>query len=407
MQTINAEELEENAGKGYSATSVIGKAGLEQAFEERLRGIDGTEIYIQDEEGNKLKTIAKQEKKDGETIQLTIDSSLQKELYEQMQNDKGLFVVMNPETGELLAAVSTPTYDSNSFVVGLTNDEWNALNNDEAKPLFNRFIQTYCPGSTFKPITAAIGLTTGKLTPDTTFQYSGKSWQKDASWGDYQITTLTGYSGAKNIANALLYSDNIFFAQAVLQIGKETMQDNLKNIGFGETLDFPLTLKSSQYSSQDEISTEIKLADTGYGQGDLLVNPIHMASIYSAFANGGNMVKPYVEYNEGKTEYYKENAFTKEAADEIKNDLIQLVEGPNATAGDMRVSGLTIAGKTGTAELKTSREDTESGTLGWFDCFTVGREQGDLLFVGMVENVQNNSDGGSHYIIQKIKSVLQ
>lgn len=119
------------------------------------------------------------------------------------------------------------------------------------------------------------------------------------------------------------------------------------------------------------------------------------------------MVKPYVEYNEGKTEYYKENAFTKEAADEIKNDLIQLVEGPNATAGDMRISGLTIAGKTGTAELKTSREDTESGTLGWFDCFTVGREQGDILFVGMVENVQNNSDGGSHYIIQKIKSVLQ
>ena len=407
VQTINAEELEENAGKGYSATSIIGKAGLEQAFEERLRGIDGTEIYIQDEEGNKLKTIAKQEKKDGETIQLTIDSSLQKELYEQMQNNKGLFVVMNPETGELLAAVSTPTYDSNSFVVGLTNDEWNALNNDEAKPLFNRFIQTYCPGSTFKPITAAIGLTTGKLTPDTTFQYSGKSWQKDASWGDYQITTLTGYSGAKNIANALLYSDNIFFAQAVLQIGKETMQDNLKNIGFGETLDFPLTLKSSQYSSQDEISTEIKLADTGYGQGDLLVNPIHMASIYSAFANGGNMVKPYVEYNEGKTEYYKENAFTKEAADEIKNDLIQVVESPNGTANDMKISGLTIAGKTGTAELKTSSEDTESGTLGWFNCFTVGREQGDLLFVGMVENVQNNSDGGSHYIIQKIKSVLQ
>ena len=407
VQTINAEELEENAGKGYSATSIIGKAGLEQAFEERLRGIDGTEIYIQDEDGNKLKTIAKQEKKDGETIQLTIDSSLQKELYEQMQNDKGLFVVMNPETGELLAAVSTPTYDSNSFVVGLTNDEWNALNNDEAKPLFNRFIQTYCPGSTFKPITAAIGLTTGKLTPDTTFSYSGKSWQKDASWGDYQITTLTGYSGTKNIANALLYSDNIFFAQAVLQIGKETMQDNLKNIGFGETLDFPLTLKSSQYSSQDEISTEIKLADTGYGQGDLLVNPIHMASIYSAFANGGNMVKPYVEYNEGKTEYYKENAFTKEAADEIKNDLIQVVESPNGTANDMKISGLTIAGKTGTAELKTSSEDTESGTLGWFNCFTVGREQGDLLFVGMVENVQNNSDGGSHYIIQKIKSVLQ
>lgn len=407
VQTINAEELEEKSGQGYSTTSVIGKAGLEQAYEDRLRGIDGTEIYIQDEDGNKLKTIAKQEKKDGEDIKLTIDSNLQKQLYNQMQNDKGLFVVMEPKTGELLAAVSTPTYDSNSFVIGLTNDEWNNLNNDESKPLFNRFIQSYCPGSTFKSITAAIGLSTGKLDTNTTFSYSGKSWQKDSSWGDYQITTLTSYNGTKNIANALMYSDNIFFAQAALQIGKDTMQENLKNIGFGESLDFPLSLKKSQYSSNEEISTEVKLADTGYGQGDLLVNPIHMASIYSAFANEGNMVKPYIEYNDGKVEYYKENAFTKEAADEVKNDLIQVVESPNGTAHDMQIQGLTIAGKTGTAELKTSSEDTESGTLGWFDCFTEGREQGDLLIIGMVENVQNNSEGGSHYIIKKIKSILQ
>ena len=132
-----------------------------------------------------------------------------------------------------------------------------------------------------------------------------------------------------------------------------------------------------------------------------------MASIYSAFANSGNMVKPYIEYNEGKTEYYKENAFTQEAAETVKNDLIQIVENPAGTAHDMQIQGLTIAGKTATAELKTSSEDTESGTLGWFNCFTVGRDQGDLLMVGMVENTQNNSDGGSHYIISKMKTILQ
>ena len=407
VQTINAEELEENAGKGYSSTSLIGKSGLEAAYEDRLRGIDGTEIYIQDEEGNKLKTLAKQDKKDGEDITITIDSNLQKAIYEQMKNDKGLWVVMEPNTGEILAAVSTPTYDSNDFVVGLSTDEWNTLNNDVNKPLYNRFLQRYCPGSTFKPITAAIGLTTGKITTDTTFNYTGKSWQKDSSWGNYNVTTLTAYSGAKNVANALLYSDNIFFAQTALQIGKETLAENLKNIGFGESLEFPLTLAKSQYSSSDDISTEIKLADTGYGQGDLLINPIHMASIYSAFANSGNMVKPYIEYNEGKTEYYKENAFTQEAAETVKNDLIQIVENPAGTAHDMQIQGLTIAGKTGTAELKTSSEDTESGTLGWFNCFTVGRDQGDLLMVGMVENTQNNSDGGSHYIISKMKTILQ
>ena len=409
VQTINAEELEQNAGKGYSSTSLIGKAGLEAAYEDRLRGIDGTEIYIQDAEGNKLKTLAKQDKKDGEDIKITIDSTLQKEVYEQMKNDKGLWIIMEPTTGEILTAVSTPTYDSNDFVLGLSTDEWNQLNNDTSKPLYNRFLQRYCPGSTFKPITAAIGLTTGKITTDTTVSYSGKSWQKDSSWGNYNVTTLTAYNGPKNVANALLYSDNIFFAQTALQIGKEQLTENLKNIGFGESLDFPLTLAQSQYSSSEDgqISTEIKLADTGYGQGDLLVNPIHMASIYSSFANGGNMVKPYIEYNEGKAEYYKQNVFTQQAAETVKNDLIQVVENPSGTAHDMQIQGLTIAGKTGTAELKTSSEDTESGTLGWFNCFTVGRSQGDLLMVGMVENTQNNADGGSHYIISKMKAILQ
>ncbi len=406
VQEINAEELEKYADKNYTSTSIIGKSGLEQAYEDTLRGIDGVEIYIQDEEGNKLKTLAKQDKQDGKDVKLTIDSNLQRSTYEQLKNDNGFFIIMNHATGEILSAVSTPTYDSNDFVLGLSNDEWNALNTNENKPLYNRFLQTYCPGSTFKPITAGIALTTGTINADSTVSYSGKAWQKDSSWGDYNVTTLTSYSGPKNVANALLYSDNIFFAQTVLQMGANKFTENLNNIGFNEELDFPLTLRKSQYSSGDSIDGEIKLADTGYGQGDLLVNPIHVASIYSAFANGGDMVKPYIEYNNGETEYYKENAFSEQAAEEVKNDLIQVVESPNGTAHDMQMSGLTIAGKTGTAELKTSLEDTESGTLGWFDCFTVGRQGGDLLFVGMVENTQNNSDGGSHYVISKIREIL-
>ena len=249
VQPINAEELEKNEGKGYTTNSLIGKAGLELAYEDTLKGIDGTDIYIVDENENRIASLAKQDKKDGKDVKLTIDSSLQKQVYDQMKDDKGLFVIMEPQTGELLALVSTPTYDSNDFVVGLTTDKWNELNNDEARPLFNRFTQKYCPGSTFKPVTGAIGLTTGKITTDTTFNYTGKSWQKDSSWGNYNVTTLTAYSGAKNVANALLYSDNIFFAQTALQIGKETLAENLKNIGFGESLEFPLTLAKSQYSS--------------------------------------------------------------------------------------------------------------------------------------------------------------
>lgn len=416
VQAISAEELKQKEGKGYSSSSIIGKAGLEQAYEDTLRGIDGTEIYIVDENGTRLKTLATQNKKDGTDVKLTIDKNIQKNLYDQMKKDKGFFVVMNPTTGELLATVSAPSYNSNDFVLGMTTTKWNELNNDANKPLYNRFLQSYCPGSTFKPITAAIGLTSGKLTTDTTFNYSGLKWQKNSSWGDIYITTLTAYNGPKNISNALIHSDNIFFGQAAMQIGKETFCSGLDKLGFNENIDqtikFPLTFKKSQYSNSEKADmNEKKLADSGYGQGDILVNPIHMASIYSAFANNGNMIKPYIEYENGKTEYLKENAFTSEAANIVKNDLIQVVENPEGTATDMKVSGVTIAGKTGTAELKTSSTDTESGTLGWFDCFTVNYSASnpnvkDMLIIGMVENTQNNSSGGSHYVIKKIRSLF-
>lgn len=411
VQAISAEELKQKEGKGYNSSSIIGKAGLEQAYEDTLRGIDGTEIYIADENGNKLKTLATQDKKDGTDVKLTIDGGIQKNLYNQMKNDKGFFVVMNPTTGELLATVSTPSYNSNDFVLGMTSSKWEELNNDESKPLYNRFLQSYCPGSTFKPITAAIGLTSGKLTTDTTFNYSGLKWQKNSSWGDVYITTLTAYNGPKNVANALIHSDNIFFGQAAMQIGKDTFCSGLDKLGFNEDVDktigFPLTFKKSQYSNSEKADmNEKQLADSGYGQGNILVNPIHMASIYSAFANNGNMVKPYIEYETGNTEYLKENAFTSEAANTVKDDLIQVVENPEGTATDMKVPGVTIAGKTGTAELKNSSTDTESGTLGWFDCFTVNNNDNNMLIIGMVENTQNNSSGGSHYVIKKIKSLF-
>lgn len=412
VQKVNADDLKEQEGKGYNANSLIGKSGLEKTYEDTLRGIDGKEIYITDENGNRLTTLAKQEKQDGRDVKLTIDSDIQKQLYEQLKDDKGFFVVMNPETGELLATVSTPSYDSNDFVLGLTNDEWNALNNDENKPLYNRFLQSYCPGSTFKPITAAIGLSSGKLTTDTTFNYSGLKWQKSSSWGDIYITTLTAYSGAKNIRNALIHSDNIFFAQAAMQIGSTTFCEELKKLGFNESINeqikFPLTIKKSQYSNSDKIDNEKKLADSGYGQGDVLVNPIHMASIYSAFANNGNMIKPYIEYRENaEAEILKESVFSAEIANTIKDDLIQVVENPEGTAKDMKTAGVTIAGKTGTAELKTSQNDTEGGLLGWFDCFTVNNPSGnDMLIISMVENTQNNGNGGSHYLIKKIKTLF-
>ena len=401
VQNITAEELEANKGKGYTSTSIIGKAGLEKQYEDRLKGTDGLDIYIEDENGERKAEIAKIEVQNGETIKLTIDSTIQTKLYNEIKDNQGFFVVMEPQTGALLALVSTPSYNPNDFVLGMSTEKWNSIKDNQANPMLARYLQTYCPGSTFKPVTGAVGLTSGSLSANDTFSYSGLSWKKDG-WGEYDITTLTAYSGPKNLRNALIYSDNIYFAQAAIKIGATNFKSGLDKIKFGESIDFPLSLSKSQYSNDGNIRDEKMLADSGYGQGEILVNPIHMASIYSAFANNGNMVKPYLEVKEDNSvEYLVEGAFTQEAANTIKDDLIQVVE--QGTATDMKVPGRTIAGKTGTAELKGSK-DAEADVLGWFDCFTADNNGNQLLVISMVENARDL--GGSHYLISKIKSAL-
>lgn len=403
VQTVTADDLKNNKGKGYTSTSVIGKAGLEKLYESRLKGNDGLEIYIEDEKGNRKSEIAKIDVQNGEKITITIDSNIQQKLYEELKDDKGFFVVMHPKTGELLALVSTPSYNPNKFVLGMTTAEWNEINNNENKPMYTRYAQSYIPGSTFKPITGAIGLTTGSLSEDDTFSYNGLSWKKDG-WGEFDITTLTAYDGPKNLRNALIHSDNIYFAQAALKIGKNNLQKGLDKILFNKDIGLEISVAKSQYSNSGDIANEKVLADSGYGQGEILVNPILMASIYSAFANDGNMVKPYIEEKKEKnTEYLVENAFSKEAANIIKNDLIQVVENQEGTAKDMKVAGRTIAGKTGTAELKGSK-NAEADVLGWFDCFTADSNNNQLLIISMVENARDL--GGSHYLIKKIKTLF-
>ena len=408
VQGISAEELKEKQKGGYNENSSIGKTGLEKAYEDRIRAVNGVEIYIIDGSSNKVKTLARREAKNGEDIKLTIDSNLQKLLYEQFKEDKSASVAINPKTGETLALVSTPTFDSNDFSLGLTTNKWNSLSQNEAKPLFNRFLASYAPGSSMKPITGAIGLSLESFTADEDFGRSGTKWQKDKTWKDFYISTLSTYSGPANLQNALIHSDNIYFAKAALKIGKEEFGNALKNIGFGEKIEFPLAMEKSSFSNSEKISSEQQLANSGYGQAEVLVNPIHSAMIYSSFANGGNIVMPYLEFKEDTLapNYYKRNAFGKTVADEIKNDLVQVVESPNGTAHSVKIEGLSVAGKTGTAEIKASKDDKDGTEIGWFNSFIADENsEKQLLIVSMVEDVKGR--GGSHYLLDKIRSVYE
>ena len=409
IQPINSEELKEKAKEGYTSSSKIGKYGLERAYESTLRAVNGSEIYIEDANGNKKTSIAKQEQKDGQDVKLTIDSKLQQTVYEQFKDDKSAVVVMNPKTGEVLALASCPSFDSNDFSLGMTTADYKNLTENPDNLLYNRYLATYAPGSSFKPIIGAIGLTTGAFSADDDFGRSGTKWQNDSSWGDFYITTLSTYSGPANLKNALIHSDNIYFAKAALKIGGKNLINSLKNIGFGQQIEFPQTISKSSYSNSESFTNETQLANSGYGQGEVLVNPINMAMMYSAFVNEGNMIMPYLEYKENASsqtaKYYKENAFSKEAANEVRDDLIQVVENPSGTAHLAKIEGKTIAGKTGTAEIKQSKDDTEGTEIGWFNAFNVGESDANsLLIVSMVENVKGK--GGSHYLLPKVRAIF-
>lgn len=405
VQSVTAEDLEEHAGEGYTANSVIGRSGMEGLFEKELKGQNGCRIYIADSEGKEKEELACIQVQHGQNVKLTIDATLQTALYEQFKEDKSCSVAMNPYTGEVLALVSTPSYDDNDFIMGLSSEQWTVLNEDENKPMYNRFRQVWCPGSTFKPITAAIGLESGAIDPTEDYQNVGLSWQKDASWGSYYVTTLHVYEPVV-LENALIYSDNIYFAKAALKIGAEEMQNSLVKLGFNEELPFEIKMAESQYSNTEMVETEIQLADSGYGQGQVLVNPLHMACIYSAFCNEGNVITPYLLYQqELKSEYWIPDAFSADVANQVLEGTIKVVNDSNGTGFSAHRQDIVLAGKTGTAEIKVSKKDTSGTELGWFAIYTAEKTvERPILIISMVEDVKGR--GGSGYVVEKDRLVL-
>ena len=406
VQKVTADDIKTHANEGYTEESVIGRSGVEAAYEKQLKGRTGCEIKIVDEKGKKKDVVAMTSRKDGADVQLTIDVELQTSLYDRYQKDKSCSVAMNPNTGEVLALVSTPTFDANEFILGMSEQRWKELNSDKAKPMYNRFKQSLCPGSSLKPVIASIGVETNSIDPNKDFKSEGTSWQKDSSWGKYYITTLHTFTPV-TMRNALIYSDNIYFAKAALEIGKKKLQSQFDNIGFGKSFPFELALTPSQYSNEKGINGEVQLADSGYGQGEMLVNPVHMASIYSAIINEGDMIQPYLLYKkDAGNKPYKRKAFSKQTAAVVKEALEAVVNDPHGTAYDAHRSDITLAGKTGTAEIKQSKDDKKGTELGWFNVMTTDKNmKKPILLVTMVEDVKGR--GGSSYVVNNSSKILK
>lgn len=380
---ITAEDVEKD--DTLASNGKIGRSGLEAAFDKELRGKNGGKIAITDEKGTERKALIETKKTDGKTIQLTIDAKAQKIAFDSLKNQAGSTVVTEPTTGDLLVLASSPSFDPNKMTNGISQEDYDAYQNNKDLPFISRFATGYAPGSTFKTITAAIGLDNGTINPETVLSINGLKWQKDSSWGDYFVTRVSDVASV-NLRNALVYSDNIYMAQQTLAMGEDKFRAGLEKFIFGEELDLPIAMNPAQISNDKSFNSEILLADTGYGQGELLINPIQQAAMYSVFANQGSLVYPRLVMGaETKT---KKELISPETISLINEDLKAVVTDENGTAHSLAALGLPLAAKTGTAEIKEKQD--EKGQENSF-LFAFDAQNQKYLMVSMLEDRQENS----------------
>jgi penicillin-binding protein 3 len=403
---VTAEELQKPDMKGYSSTSMIGKGGLEQVYEKRLRGESGGQIYIRKmQEGKEVNRISliKKAPKDGEDIKLAVDIDLQRRIYAEMKREQGSAAAVNPKTGEILALVSSPSYDSNVYSTYIPESLRSALDSSPRLKT-NRFNDATSPGSTFKLVTAAIGLKLGVLNPEEQFEIKGKQWQPDGSWGGYKVTRVKETTEPINLLKAFMYSDNIYFARNALKIGNEAFLKESKNFGVGEELPIGFPFEKSQLVTGDKFRDDILLADTGFGQGEILISPLHIGMIYGSLANNGNMLKPILELKgEVKPEVWREKAIKPENVKLLTDALVQVVESPSGSGHAARIPGVRLAGKTGTAEVNSYKQGAGKGEDGWFVAFSPDKPS--VLITMRIEDVKER--GGSRFVVPIVKRVLE
>lgn len=395
---ITAEELEDKDPGVYGPNDMIGKRGLEQIFEEQLKGDKGVKITIANE-GEEDVILAETPMKNGEDISLTIDANIQDKVFDSYEDQAGTATVLDPKTGETLALVSSPSFDPNEFLYGISQSQWDQLSDDPQTPLLNRFSATYAPGSVIKPITAAIGLENGAITPDEGLEIKGLTWSNGKGWGDYQVKRVSESSKPVDLSDALIRSDNIYFSMKAVDMGASKLISGLEKFGLGEKLPFKYPITNSTISSSGKLSGEVEVANTSYGQAEVELSALHLATTYTTFLNEGNMLKPTLLLNEETGQIWHEELLTPDQALLMQDILRDVVT--KGTAKVANLEELAISGKTGTAELKHSK-DSKGNENGWFIGYTTDKQ--DLLIAMMVE--KTDEIGSSSWATKKVSDIL-
>ena len=394
---ITAEELSKLDSSRYDISSYVGRTGLEAAYEDILCGTKGYSLDIYASDGQRLSTVARKEKVDGLDLEVTLDYYLQcraEDMLEQLKEEgnAGAAVVLEPTTGEVLAISSFPDFDPNLFVL---NSDPETLASyvaaDSNSPLYNRAVQgSYIPGSTVKPLIAAMALDDGVV--DENYEFTGeiikKQWTPKGYWPYPPITRVSNYSGPVNMSNAITKSDNIYFADVALKAGWEKLEPFLKMIGFDERIPFDLRVSKPGYLNSDNYENMQLLAATGYGQGELIISPLQMACIFSSLANNGDVMTPrlvratrrmegtdYAVVDEYSESVWKENIISDHALSTIVPMLRRVVE--EGSGRKIHINGLTICGKTGTAEIGSDK----TREIAWMIAFVENADYNRLVCV--------------------------
>ncbi|GAB4072968.1 penicillin-binding protein 3 [Barrientosiimonas marina] len=402
ISQATADDLEDLDSDKYSTGDMVGKRGLESLFEDQLKGKSGAAITAVDDNGGET-VIAKKDVENGKNIETTIDADVQETIYNAYDaDDSGTAAAIQPKTGETLALVSSPGFVPDDFLYGISQSNYDSLKNDPQKPLLNRFSSTYAPGSSIKPITAAIGLDNGSIKPGEGMTINGRNWSNGEGWGDYKVHTIGEPDGPIDVSDALIRSNNIYFAKKGVKMGSDALVKGLKQFSFGKELPFDYPIEASSVSSNGNIDDEVQLANTSYGQGEIEVSSLHLALMYTSFLNDGNMLEPSIKKDAKSGQVWQKQVITGDEANLITDALHDVVNSPAGTGKAAQNNNFSIAGKTGTAELKLA-DDKNGKENGWFVGYP--EDDQDILIAMMVEDVQDK--GGSGYTTKKVEDILQ
>jgi penicillin-binding protein 2 len=362
---ISENDLNQSKYAAYEPGDKVGKSGVEEAYDEVLRGTDGSRDVVVNSHGKEVGQMGQELATPGTDLRLTIDLDVQMAAEKAMEGKIGAMVAMDPHTGEILAMVSRPTFDPNQFAVRLASAYWKTLMDNQDRPMMNKTIQAQvAPGSTFKVIMTLAGLQEG-VAQNMHVECSGGA----TFYGHF--FACDKHHGAVDIHNALPYSCDTFYYTLANRLGIDTIARYADSVGIGQKsgIDIPDEQAGVMPSELWKLKTQHdkwyagETISVGIGQGAIEATPLQLARAIGGIASGGVLVRPHVVFsNELKPEDLaaiqttyagsgnKTIALTTENWQLITDDLAN-VTGPNGTAAAAHLEGVDFAGKTGTAQV--------------------------------------------------------